>query len=417
MPRRSHASVALAPVVFATTALQIFWALHGFDHCDVQTILHLPVIPPTDASLQQSIVGHSPPIANAESVAITPGPATPDRSPPDIISKPILDVLSIGSLTRTAYQDAQQATWASSVRNFVRVDERNDTETDCHKLLTSDQVVQIAEHCHSHYTNNSHLDQIRDRFTGGKRLMTKANPVGWVCAQKRPVDGLRIVLELYRNQPLPDYLIIADDDTWINLPMVSAHLLEHFPSHQPTAVAGCRMRWSMKKSHNPDFTIPFGGFGSILTKAALERLMRPIHCDDPDQWVQAVCRRLQDNSIGEQPLFRPGRSVADLMIRYAFDQPHLDVAKWNDVGFCLHSDWNLAFYVNFYGISDGVGVDRLHPYRDSEILFVRRKFWNALAAEGECAHNSDETCGRGAHFCHYVTPEHMRRLHRDHHRV
>ena len=327
---------------------------------------------------------------------------------------PVIDAISIGSLTRTAYQNAQQATWASHVRNFVRVDERNDTETDCHKMLTTDQVVQVSQHCHSQYTANSHLDLIREFFVGGTYLSEKANPAGWLCAQKRPMDGLRVVLDLYRNQPLPDYLIIADDDTWVNMPLLTQELLQSFPSHQATAVAGCRMRWSMKKSHNPDLTIPFGGFGSILTRAALERLIRPIHCEDDDEWIQSVCRRMQENSIGEQPLFRPGMSVADLMLKYTFDQPYLDVAKWNDVGFCLHSDWNLAFYVIFYGISEGEDVDRIRLYRESETVLVRRRRWVDFR-RGECHHMADDSCSPDAHICHYVTPDHMEWLHGETH--
>ena len=421
-----RALTGLTPLaVVATAGLQLFLAFRGFDHCDVHSmIIHdarVP-LPPRDALLQATpppLEGLSPHYTPSEASA-SPAersnlddPENPSRYIPPFnkaaagnASLPIVDVLSVGSLTRTEYQDSQQATWASHVRQFVRVDERNDTEADCHKLLSRDMVFQISDRCRSGSSNHSHLDKIRVRFASSKYLSAKSNPAGWMCAQKRPIDGLRLLMDRYssRSLSLPDYLFVVDDDTWVNLPMVTEHLLHHFPDDQPTAVAGCRMRYVNKKE--ADLTVPFGGYGTILTRAAIERLLRPIHCDAPgDPWMEAVCLRLQDNSIGELPLFRKGMSVIDIMSRYTFDQAYLNVTEWRSAGYCFHSDWNLAYFINFY-VSDGLG---LREYRGSErVVGLGRP---RVKLSGECEHVSDKTCDRGAHLCHYVTPEHMTWLH------
>lgn len=419
--------IALFPLVVVSTLTQLFWSLHCPNEVHDVVILPIMLLPPrsdgpdpsateppetplpvlpSKTKLRQEDI--TLPVAETKTTSGRSGLSS-DQSV-NTSTTPIFDVISVGSLTRTEYQDAQMTTWAAQARHFVRVDERNDTEADCHRLLTADQVMQVSDHCHSHDTKNTHLDHIRKYLVNKGYLRLRGNPSGWLCAQKRPMDGLRIAFDLYRNQPVPDYLIVADDDTWMNIPEVSKYLLEQFPSNKPAAVAGCRMRWPQKRNPSPDPTIPFGGFGTILTRAAVERFMRPIHCEDTDQWVQHVCHRLEDNAIGEQRLFQPGMSVGDLMLRYTFDQPYLNVTTWNDVGSCLHSDWNLAFYINFYGISDGTGVDRIHLYEDSELMVLRRRRWKDNA-RGECAHDSNEACGPQAHLCHYVTPEHMHTLH------
>lgn len=325
------------------------------------------------------------------------------------LNTPVIDVVSIGSMHRPGYQDAQQAIFTA--RRFFRVDERNDTEKDCQGLSWT-QLERIVEHCHREPTNHTHLDRSRPMFCTIKDLKAKANAAGWMCAQKRLVDGLRLALQ----GDLPEYLVVVDDDTWIQWSVVVAHWIAEYPSHRAAVVPGCRLHFVDGK-RDYDATFALGGFGTVLTRAALERLVRPLDCASPsaDAWVQAACLRVEENQIGERSLFRPGMSVADLLFRYTFGQPFADVENWNEVGFCFHSDLILGYFVNYYGIADGIGVDRLGVYRDSEKSFRkkvhRRRGWD-LKFSGECNHEYDAKCDENAHLCHYVTPEHMWELHR-----
>lgn len=60
----------------------------------------------------------------------------------------IVDILSIGSLSRPEYLESQRATFGSHllVRNFVSVDERDDTDHACHNSLTEACVDRIKNY-------------------------------------------------------------------------------------------------------------------------------------------------------------------------------------------------------------------------------------------------------------------------------
>jgi hypothetical protein len=51
------------------------------------------------------------------------------------------------------------------------------------------------------------------------KVFNPKNNAGWMCAQKRPVDGLFNVLQNYKDGAMeaPQYLFIIDDDTYINM--------------------------------------------------------------------------------------------------------------------------------------------------------------------------------------------------------
>jgi hypothetical protein len=52
-----------------------------------------------------------------------------------------------------------------------------------------------------------------------QKVLNPKNNAGWMCAQKRPVDGLFNVLQNYKDRAMdiPLYLFIIDDDTHINM--------------------------------------------------------------------------------------------------------------------------------------------------------------------------------------------------------
>jgi hypothetical protein len=185
---------------------------------------------------------------------------------------PTVDILNVGSLLQPLLSRAQKETMGShrAVRNFFHVTEVNDTETACSKNLTLDHMRRIVHFCLQPaegiglaYTI---LKKMRSHYARMKWLQKKVNPPGWMCAQKRPFDGFAQIIATYESQSdrrddndltiiqkrLPDYLIIMDDDTWVNLDNVLQYIPNEYPMDEPHAVAGCMIRSNIYK-HN--FTI------------------------------------------------------------------------------------------------------------------------------------------------------------------
>ena len=334
---------------------------------------------------------------------------------------PIIDVISIGSIHQKDIQDAQESTFGSHVRHFYRLDERNDTETNCHSQLTDELLQNVVTFCKLRRRFRDQYDMLY-RLTGNyaryEWLKQKKNPLGWMCAQKRPIDGLLRVLKQQPQYELPDYLWLMDDDTWIHPQKVPSTLVALYPPANgiPYVVAGCMVR---SRVHEMNFTMPFGGWGTVLNRAALEQLQKPIVCRsetiNDDEFVRNACLRLQENLLGEQSFFQEGMSVLDLMEAYTFRYPYLDVRNWTDVGYCLHSDWNVGYFVNYYNIASHSGgrrdvpQDRLRGYNQTEMYTGAKKPHN-LALLRECLHASDVTCTPDSAICHYVTADHMRNL-------
>ena len=292
-----------------------------------------------------------------------------------------------------------------------------------------------------------------------------------MCAQKRPIDAFLNAAKQYQyrqqdstnktksnnietnnsstNYNLPDYLIIGDDDTWVNLNHVSKFIVQAYPKHEPHAVAGCLVR-SAILSHKSSF--PFGGFGLILSQKTIHNFFRPLNCsnvveplslledqisfhdydvEDTD-FEKLACWRVGLNGIGEKPLFRDGMSVADLMQAYSMASPFTKVHEWQGVGFCMHSDWVWGYFVNYYHLSSNthdplfaaVFHNRLGAYNGSQFYAGLKSDPRLLR---ECLHsnsfrgknhdqdvealNADPFCGRKAHLCHRISPERMRHLH------
>lgn len=87
------------------------------------------------------------------------------------------------------------------------------------------------------------LNRLRHLYFTQDQLGGKAAPTGWMCAQKRPIDGLRLVIEHYAKhskETLPDYLLLIDDDT--HFPQMDRFLFYlwiHHSPWQPSDTAGC----------------------------------------------------------------------------------------------------------------------------------------------------------------------------------
>lgn len=362
------------------------------------------------------------------------------RSSPqhNAIRLPTIDVLSVGSRLLPHLQATQRATFGShkAVRHFYGATEDDDSETECGKRLSRKDAVRIAMHCRTgHQSKHPILAKLVKRFIEKTKLAKKQNPSGWLCAQKRPLDGFMNMIKNYQyvsngnNTNLPDYLLVLDDDSWVNLDHMLHQVTKEYPVTQPQVVAGCLI----VMDDFIDFTFPHGGFGVLFNRMALERFLQPLHCgneyqdqgqnhtnitsspsltrssssqtmspehlEPPFAWDEKkgkdferlACWRLKQNGIGERSLFRNGMSVATLMHKYATDQPYNKHSHWNDAGYCLHSDTAWAYFVNYYHLAvqpkhrhfakrestgkrykDGFSLsDRFVGYNQSQI-----KFWD-----------------------------------------
>jgi hypothetical protein len=316
----------------------------------------------------------------------------------------IIDFISIGSLTKPEYQDAQERTFGShmTVRNFFRITELNDTDATCYSNLTMAQLNSVVDYCKVLDGQSVVSKTLRERL---KPFPNHKRNTGWMCAQKRPVDGLRLALQRYESEPLPSYLIIVDDDSYIHMNSILETLRASHPEEESHLVGGCVFNYP-KTLH---FTFPYGGHGSILTRKAIENLIRPIYCgaSNPDGFTRHACWRLGHNLVGERQFFWQGMSVADLIFTYSARLPFTGVDEWkNGTGFCFHSDQALGYFLGFYHIA--VPDDQFIG-NPNDNLRKRFGFSNMAGGRAEC-NNEKKRCSTQNRICHYIEPQKMDRL-------
>ena len=318
----------------------------------------------------------------------------------------VVDVISIGSLLKKDYHQAQLRTFVQhqSIRHFFPITEKNDTDAACYTELTTDQLDSIIDFC-------SNTDQ--ESFistTLRKNLFQPKRHTGWMCSQKRPLDGLYHVLEKYKNNEIaiPDYLFIIEEDTFLNIDSLLLDLLRNYPSDKPKAIAGCN-RDFLKTS---GITFPESGFGSYFTKAAIERFIAPFYCDGRDQQSTINCWRININALGEKAFYKDGMSVHDLMHAFSTAHQFAHVDKWSDSGFCMHADHALAYFTNFYHIP--VPDNYLNKGEKPKDAIRRKNSFLGLQGrnQSECG-NEQEDCTSKARICHEIDPAQMSRLYQE----
>ena len=262
---------------------------------------------------------------------------------------------------------------------------------------------------------------------------------------------------LSTKEALPDYLFIIDDDTYVNMPLVLDELFS-LPSSSSSATsdAGLEARMVAGCMHRPrfmNFSFPMGGYGYFISKPSLERWMRPLYCEngnsnttneiittlnattvqrqqqqnhspEDDDFVTHACRRIVQNQIGEGAMFRQGMSIAELMRAYTTAYAYLDIDQWTGPGFCLHSDTTLAYFSNYYRLSEHASTvnrqhfrwnfeeDRLIGYKGS-VKFLGQQWRGSRKQKRECNHRNDTLCTAESELCHYITPEHLVALHQN----
>mmetsp|Transcript_22940 Transcript_22940/g.34797 ORF Transcript_22940/g.34797 Transcript_22940/m.34797 type:complete len:539 (+) Transcript_22940:161-1777(+) len=396
--------------------------------------------------------------SNLSKVAINMGVGTwwlpifsPQKDIMDGTRKPVIDILSIGSIVRPEFQIAQLESWASHVyvRNFFHATEetvdmdiispfkRDGTDKmPCLETLSSSQRVRKhVTKCRIHNIEHKtkHGDNFMDRdmkyvFYEKDWIFKKANPAGWACAQRRVGYGIGRLGKLYRERSkrlslltgsiLPDYLFLVDDDTYYNIDAVIDNLRHEYATtlHNNSSLLYNEMMFEEAQVHagclvlNPspsNFSSPHGGMGSIFNRGALHKLMvKKINdCSDEgtlqkesnpsnpqiEDWEGQVCRQLNENFIDEQPLYRPGMTISDLIIAYSSRPMH-----------CLHSDWIVGYFVNYFILSkqwsQTLSERRLFPYKGS-----------IEGTKGAQCRNNNENCISTSDMCHYVDPTIMKK--------
>lgn len=191
-----------------------------------------------------------------------------------------IDALSIGTQFNFGLLEAQSRTWAShkSIRHFMAATELDDADPSCHDTLTETAIQKMIHICREEKPHvkqegmRTHYEQFANSFEG--------NGPGWFCAQQRTAVALETLGRFYRREllvnpkALPDFLFLQDDDTYYNMVQTESFLKDKDPSI-PLAEAGCLIR--LYESDN--FSFPWGGFGFILSRGAIDNLIRPIYCN------------------------------------------------------------------------------------------------------------------------------------------
>jgi len=326
-----------------------------------------------------------------------------------------VDILSVASINRTDLLKVQETIFKSHpiVRNFFNATEIDDYDPTCYKDITFDHVYKVSSFCRRR-RNVPRLSRqfsvMRNMYARHQWLSTKPNPTGWLCAIQRPYSGLKKVYQHYQvmKQSYPDYFIIFDDDSYYNMDtFYKQH--SNINSTRLSVTAGCLVRQPI---HLINFTFPFGGFGAVFSKGSMEYLFTPIICPlmiigngtipmlVPHTNSEAICHQLSQDLFFELQYFQQGDSLFDLIYKYVNVERYRDVDSWNvngGGGFCMHSDWVMGYFINYYNVSEHV-VDpyykhtaeaRIESYQGSEIY---------AHPSGMC--KNERNCPIGSDICH-----------------
>jgi hypothetical protein len=225
-----------------------------------------------------------------------------------------------------------------------------------------------------------------------------------------------MALHQYQNNSLtiPKYLFIIDDDTYMNMDLIVDLLLKDFSFDEPHVVAGCNYIYLKAEK----MTYPYGGFGTILSRASIQRLLHPINCtdarvtgEDMDPFSRLTCWRLEQNHMGEKQFFSNGMNILQLMHTFSSEQSFLNVPHWHeDAGYCFHSDHYLAYFMNMYHIAVPEreymdGFRKNYDFRNKYAYTGLHSGGNEFV-RGEC-YNLKQNCSIDNAICHYTQPTQM----------
>jgi hypothetical protein len=301
-----------------------------------------------------------------------------------------IDVISVGSATRPQYLHAQENTWAShwSVRTFWGLTEHNDFNQSCGEMTRAEVEARVAR-CNKYNGWKKSMKQfIGDGYTLAEGQVRR--DAGWVCAQRRVGRALVWLKKMYkmREDDIPDYLLLVDDDTYFDIVSFEEYVVRKKLDPSKTEMHGACL---FQRAGYIKWSFPYGGFGTVFTRASIKRMLRPIHCKNAtagDEFIQGCCRSLKKNRIGERAVFQEGMSVADLFHVYSALRM-----------FCIHSDWLTGYIANFYGLSE----------RDTDIEGEedREMRMYSMAVWPEQCGNMTMICVGGSDVCHRQGPKAM----------
>jgi hypothetical protein len=330
--------------------------------------------------------------------------STRDLNPADVPFT--IDVLSIGSMNRPDYLHAQESTWAShgSVRTFWGLTEHNDFNPTCGNMSRAEVEEHMARCNKFKGWKKSMKHFIGDGYSIAEEQVRR--DAGWVCAQRRVGRALFWLKKLYamRKDDLPDYLLLVDDDTYFDVVSFEEYVVRKKLDPSKTEMHGACL---FQRSGYIKWSFPYGGFGTVFTRASIERMLRPIHCQNAtagDDFIQGCCQSLKKNRIGERAVFQEGMSVLDLFHVYSALRM-----------FCIHSDWLTGYIANFYGLSERDADTE--GDEDREMRMYGMAVW-----PDQCG-NMTMVCVDGSDVCHRQGPKAMQHFamisyskHTDHYR-
>jgi Glycosyltransferase 61 len=278
--------------------------------------------------------------------------------------------------------------------------------------------------CSLEFIANSLSDLVLHKDYSDCSFSTRdAKPREWLCAQKRFINGFYRILKNYEDGTVavPDYLVLIQNDTYVNMDALVATLQESYSPNTPQLVAACT---NVNQRGHRHLVYPVSGFGSFLTRTAVNRMIQPISCKNEtkrsDNFVRWACWRLKQNYTGEQLLFEDGMSIHQLMYLYFSKFLDMPVERWNHTGYCFHrSDHTMAYFMNYYHVSvpDWV-LEAPIPVDKVRKQFSFRKLVDSTevghsGAGGECDHLYS-SCTSESRFCHPLSVDEMGQLHGEH---
>jgi hypothetical protein len=320
-----------------------------------------------------------------------------------------IDAISVASEAALVTLEGQVSSWGShhSIRYFFGATEKDDADPNCANEINIEDMKKISEYCSGRAwkRGSTKVKFLRNRFARGDFMVRFRKTPGWMCAQQRISFAMGKLGRFYRNEmqhdpnfKLPDFLLLHDDDTYYNMVRMYRFLEERNPS-QPSADAGCLVRMPVSEIA---FDYPYGGFGMMVSRASIARWIRPVDCEAPTpvddgEWVQHVCEQLKENLIGEAFSWKNGMSITDLMQAHAESFPYSNYQKWRQPGYCIHGDWALGYYFNYYALSaqstsfpkgnEFTRIDQTLGYHYDKLL-------------GNCQHEGQPQCASDSHVCH-----------------
>ena len=164
-----------------------------------------------------------------------------------------LEALVVGTTARRAYLDVIDKFIASHVRTHVY------TEADVAPCVV----------CHDREAWQSPPYEVFGHELDVKIWADRSD--GWWCAQARPTAALAAFLSQHKpGSPLPQYLLVMDDDTWVHLGRLDALLAE--AERTRDASTPLYLGFTGHQFRQDDAPFCYGGAGYVLNTAALVAL-------------------------------------------------------------------------------------------------------------------------------------------------